>query len=273
MPYRAERQPGARRPLCLLARSPAIGGRGSQICSSLTSSRARKRLPRNRTRPAAMVAMVLLPPGWARLGKPRYVGVAMIAMISEGPFNHDIGFETRHSHAGVQRRFHSGLDRVPALGAFCLHVAQGRGLTGWVGGGLLRRRILDEDHRVREGQAHRASWRRRTHQGARQGTQKTRHNPDPRDRRGPAPVPQRTPRPARGLAVSHPIRTTADPLRRASALLIKHTATAAANCSPLNDKTVSPHTLRHYVDGWVMWPAGVFPVVGVSRGAVFLSSR
>jgi hypothetical protein len=26
--------------------------------------------------------------------------------------------------------------------------------------------------------------------------------------------------------------------------------------------------LRHYVDGWVMWPAGVFAVVGVSRGSV-----
>src|SRR5450755_2173056 len=26
-----------------------------------------------------------------------------------------------------------------------------------------------------------------------------------------------------------------------------------------------PHN-RHYVDGWVMWPAGVFPVVGVSWG-------
>jgi integrase len=47
-------------------------------------------------------------------------------------------------------------------------------------------------------------------------------------------------------------------------LLIKHTATAAANCPSLNDKPVSPHTLRHYVDGWVMWPAGVFPVADVS---------
>jgi hypothetical protein len=28
------------------------------------------------------------------------------------------------------------------------------------------------------------------------------------------------------------------------------------------------HMLRHYVDGWVMWPAGVFAVVGVSRGSV-----
>jgi hypothetical protein len=25
---------------------------------------------------------------------------------------------------------------------------------------------------------------------------------------------------------------------------------------------------RHYVDGWVMWPAGVFPLLGLSPGPV-----
>ena len=51
-------------------------------------------------------------------------------------------------------------------------------------------------------------------------------------------------------------------------LLEKHTATAAANCPSLRDKPVSPHTLRHYVVGWVMWPAGVFPLLGLSPGPV-----
>jgi site-specific recombinase XerD len=36
----------------------------------------------------------------------------------------------------------------------------------------------------------------------------------------------------------------------------------------LANAELSPHVLRHYVDGWVMWPAGVFAVVGVSRGSV-----
>jgi integrase len=30
----------------------------------------------------------------------------------------------------------------------------------------------------------------------------------------------------------------------------------------------TPHWLRHYVDGWVMWPAGVFPLLGLSRASV-----
>jgi len=41
-------------------------------------------------------------------------------------------------------------------------------------------------------------------------------------------------------------------------LLAKHTATATVACASLKTKNVSPHTLRHYVDGWVMWPAGRF---------------
>jgi site-specific recombinase XerD len=31
---------------------------------------------------------------------------------------------------------------------------------------------------------------------------------------------------------------------------------------------LSPHTLRHYVDGWVMWPAGVFPLLSLSQAPV-----
>jgi site-specific recombinase XerD len=47
-------------------------------------------------------------------------------------------------------------------------------------------------------------------------------------------------------------------------LLDKHASAAGARCPSLASKHVTPHTLRHYVDGWVMWPAGVFPVAGVS---------
>jgi hypothetical protein len=35
--------------------------------------------------------------------------------------------------------------------------------------------------------------------------------------------------------------------------------------SPARRKKVAAHVLRHYVDGWVMWPPGVFPLLtGVS---------
>ena len=51
-------------------------------------------------------------------------------------------------------------------------------------------------------------------------------------------------------------------------LLTKHAALAQRDCPSLNDKHLSPHTLRHYVDGWVMWPAGVFPVLGLAPGPV-----
>jgi integrase/recombinase XerD len=47
-------------------------------------------------------------------------------------------------------------------------------------------------------------------------------------------------------------------------ILHKHQARAADPA--LADAQLSPHVLRHYVDGWVMWPAGVFPVAGVKRG-------
>ena len=35
-------------------------------------------------------------------------------------------------------------------------------------------------------------------------------------------------------------------------LVAKHAATAAATCASLRAKKITPHTLRHYVDGWVM---------------------
>jgi hypothetical protein len=47
-------------------------------------------------------------------------------------------------------------------------------------------------------------------------------------------------------------------------LLDKHTNTAASRCPSLNKKRVTPHVLRHYVDGMVMWPAGVFPLLTAS---------
>jgi integrase len=28
------------------------------------------------------------------------------------------------------------------------------------------------------------------------------------------------------------------------------------------------HDVRHYVDGWVMWPAGVFPLMGLAAGPI-----
>jgi hypothetical protein len=49
-------------------------------------------------------------------------------------------------------------------------------------------------------------------------------------------------------------------------IVAKHTATAAISCPSLQGKHVTPHTLRHYVDGMVMWPAGVFPLL-MSSGA------
>jgi integrase/recombinase XerD len=33
---------------------------------------------------------------------------------------------------------------------------------------------------------------------------------------------------------------------------------------PRTGRRVGPHTFRHYVDAWVMWPAAMFPVAGVS---------
>ena len=30
----------------------------------------------------------------------------------------------------------------------------------------------------------------------------------------------------------------------------------------------TPHWFRHYVDGWVMWPPGLVPLLGLARVAV-----
>ena len=49
-------------------------------------------------------------------------------------------------------------------------------------------------------------------------------------------------------------------------LVVKHAATAGRPCPSLTTKNITPHTLRHYVDGMVMWPAGVFPLL-MSSGA------
>jgi integrase/recombinase XerD len=44
----------------------------------------------------------------------------------------------------------------------------------------------------------------------------------------------------------------------------KYATDAASDCPSLRAKTITPHVLRHYVDAWVMWPAAMFPVAGVS---------
>jgi integrase/recombinase XerD len=47
-------------------------------------------------------------------------------------------------------------------------------------------------------------------------------------------------------------------------MVVKHATTAASGCPSLRAKHVGVHTMRHYVDGRVMWPARVFPLVGAS---------
>ncbi len=47
--------------------------------------------------------------------------------------------------------------------------------------------------------------------------------------------------------------------------IAKYTATAAKTCPSLLEKKVSPHVLRHYVDGRVMWPAAASPLVAEPR--------
>jgi site-specific recombinase XerD len=49
-------------------------------------------------------------------------------------------------------------------------------------------------------------------------------------------------------------------------LLAKHVANAAQRCPTLAAKNVTPHVLRHYVDGWVMWPARCFRWRGCRAG-------
>ncbi len=56
----------------------------------------------------------------------------------------------------------------------------------------------------------------------------------------------------------HPL--TRDAFRR---IIDRHTITAAQTCPTLTTKNITPHVLRHYVDGWVMWPVGVLGLVTV----------
>ena len=56
-----------------------------------------------------------------------------------------------------------------------------------------------------------------------------------------------------------------DAIRR---LVDRHVATAAQSCPSLTGKAVSPHTLRHYVDGLVMWPEAASLLVAEPRGLV-----
>jgi integrase/recombinase XerD len=43
---------------------------------------------------------------------------------------------------------------------------------------------------------------------------------------------------------------------------------AGQDCPSLRGQHVTPHTLRHYVDGRVMWPEAAFPLVAGPRGLV-----
>ena len=50
--------------------------------------------------------------------------------------------------------------------------------------------------------------------------------------------------------------------------LTKYATIAAKACPSLTSKTITPHVLRHYVDGWVMWPAGLVPLLRLPRASV-----
>ncbi len=50
--------------------------------------------------------------------------------------------------------------------------------------------------------------------------------------------------------------------------LAVHTARATRTRPSLSGKTVTPHVLRHYVDGRVMWPEAASPLVAEPRGLV-----
>ena len=47
-----------------------------------------------------------------------------------------------------------------------------------------------------------------------------------------------------------------------------HAASAAATCPGIAAKNITPHVLRHYVDGRVMWPEAASPLVAEPRGLV-----
>jgi site-specific recombinase XerD len=44
-----------------------------------------------------------------------------------------------------------------------------------------------------------------------------------------------------------------------------HAHTAERSCPTLASKKITAHTLRHYVNGWAMWPARVFPLTAAPR--------
>jgi len=48
----------------------------------------------------------------------------------------------------------------------------------------------------------------------------------------------------------------------------RHATAAALTCPSLTSKNVTPHVLRHYVDGRVMWPEAASPLVAEPRGLV-----
>ncbi len=64
--------------------------------------------------------------------------------------------------------------------------------------------------------------------------------------------------------------STGKPLTRKALArrIARHATHAAQRCPSLTAKTITPHVLRHYVDGWVMWPPGVFPLLGLSLSPV-----
>ena len=51
-------------------------------------------------------------------------------------------------------------------------------------------------------------------------------------------------------------------------LVAKHASAASDSCPSIKEKNVTPHTLRHYVDGRVMWPAAASPLVAEPCGVV-----
>jgi integrase/recombinase XerD len=51
-------------------------------------------------------------------------------------------------------------------------------------------------------------------------------------------------------------------------LVAKHAATAEDACPSVKEENVTPHTLRHYVEGRVMWPEAGSPLVAEPSGLV-----
>jgi site-specific recombinase XerD len=76
----------------------------------------------------------------------------------------------------------------------------------------------------------------------------------------------------RGSPSAEPLfpTSTGNPLTRKALArrITKHAARAAERCPSLTAKTITPHVLRHYVDGWVMWPAAMFSLLGLPRAPV-----